>query len=113
MARRKLPSEIFAKYVNTDGPINPKTGTKCHLWTGAVQDGTGSAQDGFGLFQLPYRQFTLAHRFAWERVHGQLHVGHYVHHDDPDVGCGRLLCVNVEHLREAFFKGPTERGSDV
>jgi hypothetical protein len=90
---RRLPSERFARYVNLDGPINPKTGTRCHLWTGAV------TSEGYGLFEITARLSVVAHRFAYQQVHGLIDTGYFVDHDDPDIGCQQPLCVNVEHLR--------------
>lgn len=92
MARRALPSKRFKRYVDYDGPINPKTGTPCHLWTGTVVD-------GYGVFELPFNLTIAAHRFAYQQVYGFIPTGHFVDHDDPNYGCGNQLCMNAEHMR--------------
>jgi hypothetical protein len=91
---RKTPAERFARYVNRDGPVNPKTGTPCHLWTGETTD------DGYGVFDLG-KVTILAHRFAYQLANGFIATGYFIDHDDPDRGCGVQLCVNAEHLRAA------------
>jgi hypothetical protein len=89
---KKTPAQQFERFVNRDGPVNPKTGTPCHLWTGEVNS------DGYGVFDLG-RVTLLAHRFAYQLAHGLIATGYFVDHDDPDRGCGVRLCVNVQHLR--------------
>lgn len=61
--------------------------TGCHVWLGAVQSsGYGSVTDGNG-------GTALAHRVAWEAVHGPIPEGLTVDHL-----CFNRRCVNVEHM---------------
>lgn len=92
MPKPALPADRFKRYVNYDGPINPKTETACHLWIGATKG-------DYGLFQITGKVSVVAHRFAYERAHGRIPTGYFVDHDDPERGCGVGLCVNAEHLR--------------
>lgn len=58
--------------------------TPCTLWSGTL-DEHGYGRDGWG---------HLAHRIAWEALHGPIPAGLVVRHD-----CDNPRCVNVDHLR--------------
>lgn len=58
------------------------------LWSGAVSR-------GYGQLSVNGRPM-LAHRYAWEHVHGPIPDGMHVDHK-----CWTTTCVNVEHLRLA------------
>lgn len=64
---------------------DPATG--CHVWRRSV------AASGYGQLQLTASRPILAHRFAWQRVHGRVPKGMCVLHR-----CATRVCVNVEHL---------------
>lgn len=101
---RRSTDERFWDLVDKDGPINPKTGTPCWLWTGS-QKGRG----GHGKFRNANGQSVVAHRFAWEALGHPVPAegwflqdgngsGMVLDHDHPDWGCGRPSCVNPSHL---------------
>jgi len=102
---KKTPQQRFEDKVDYNGPINPKTGTRCHVWTGARElphpiDGRYKAlpgEDGYGRFWLDGK-VRLAPRVAYELYVGPITAGHEIDHDDPDIGCHNRSCVNVEHL---------------
>ena len=84
-------AEEFWAYVNKEGPVHPKLGTKCWLWTGYTH------VRGYG---RPYFRFAdnsterLAHRIAWRvttlaPIPEEMCVLHR---------CDVRLCVNPEHL---------------
>lgn len=85
--------ERFGRYINTNGPTNPKTGTSCHVWTGAF-DGRGYGQIRVIGSKSPQK----AHRVAWELHVGTIPEGHVIDHDNPDFGCSNPACVNTKHL---------------
>lgn len=84
MARVTLAERFEAKVDRSAGPDG------CHLWQGAVQSA------GYGAIYVSGR-VQLAHRVAWELVHGAIPAGHQIDHV-AELGCGSLLCVNVAHL---------------
>lgn len=54
----------------------------------------GVCSNGYGkAWDRVLGQNALAHRAAWEAVHGSIPPGMHVHHR-----CKNRLCVNVEHL---------------
>jgi len=71
-------------------PITPTDNghpTPCLIWGGAVNSkGYPTKGDGAG-------GSILAHRAAYEAVHGPLPVGMHLHHL-----CGQPRCLNVDHL---------------
>lgn len=75
----------FWAKVNRDGPVHPTIGTKCWLWTGAIQGGYGGFTDK--------QRKLYAHRVAWELVCGQIPCGLKVLHT-----CDNPLCVRPTHL---------------
>ena len=77
--------------MNKDGPVNPKTGTACWLWTRCTATG------GYGNLKVNGKM-VRAHRIAWELLRGQIPTDYVIDHDNPDYGCGQPLCVNPDHL---------------
>lgn len=76
-ARRKRPADVrFYRHVGEPTELG------CHPWTG-------------GVYATGYPQFEgrVAHRFAYQIVHGSIPDGHHIHHR-----CRNRLCVNPEHL---------------
>lgn len=73
------PSDRFWSRVDTSGT--------CWLWTGATQT------RGYGSFSLTRRTSVLAHRFAFEDVHGPIPSDLTLDHL-----CEVKRCVNPDHL---------------
>ena len=66
--------------------------TPCHIWT------RGKTGTGYGHLRVAGKG-VKAHRFAWERVHGEIpQETPYIFHD-----CGVRACVNPGHLRMGTF----------
>lgn len=83
--------EQFESKVNRNGPVNLKTGTRCH---------TLNKPDAQGYSVIKFRGKTLkAYRVAWEIYVGPIPKGHQIDHDDDNIGCRNKACVNVEHLK--------------
>lgn len=61
----------------------------CIVWTGSVN------RAGYGSIRVEGR-LVKAHRYAWEREHGEIPEGLFVDHI-----CWNRACVNVDHLRLA------------
>lgn len=64
--------------------------SECLIWIGAISG------DGYGAISA-LGQFKYAHRYAWEREHGEIPEGMLVDH----YICYKHECVNVKHLRLA------------
>lgn len=67
---------------------------KCQLWTGAI------GSHGYGMINDK-----LAHRLAYEAVHGQIPEGLVIDHL-----CRTPLCVNVDHLEVVTIAENVLRG---
>lgn len=78
----------FFSKVDLHGPIHPRLGTRCWLWTGA-------AAMGYGKFWVGKR-LVGAHRWSYEHHTGPIPFGHQIDHR-----CHVKLCVNPSHLRPA------------
>ena len=76
----------FWKKVNKDGPVHPRLGTKCWLWTGSVH------KDGYGTLSYK-RTNVLAHRVSYELANGHVPEGQVIRH-----ACDVPACVNPAHL---------------
>lgn len=64
--------------------VDPETG--CHVWAG------GKQSSGYGAFKFG-EHMGLAHRYAWEVVHGAIPLDKEIDHT-----CRNKVCVNVAHL---------------
>lgn len=87
-----MPNQFTKKDASArfDAMTSPEPNTGCLLWTGGVTE-TG----GYGKFTLDGNGGTvLAHRWAWERVHGPVPPRMVVRH----LRCNQPSCVNVAHL---------------
>jgi len=102
---RPTARERFEAKIDFNGPVNPKTGTRCHVWTGARElpnpiDGRRNAlpgEDGYGRFWLDGKMWR-AHILAWTWAGLPIPPGWEIDHDDEDIGCHNKSCVNVGHL---------------
>ena len=76
----------LAERLEQNSRVDPLTG--CRLWMGCVN------RSGYAYLKKPSeRKNVLAHRVAWELVHGEITDGlHVCHH------CDTPRCINVEHL---------------
>lgn len=80
--RHPSPEESFAARTERRGD--------CLIWTGAIDAA------GYGTIRVSGKM-KLAHRYAWEKVHGPLDSRTKLDHKV----CYTPACVNVEHLRPA------------
>ena len=79
-------SARFWKYVNKMGPVHPKLGTRCWLWTGAKTAG------GYGRMRVN-NTMVMASRVAYLLRVGEVPPGlNVLHH------CDNPPCVNPAHL---------------
>ena len=85
----------FWAKVNKDGPLHPRLGTRCWLWT-ACRSGK------YGTFYTGGRHIG-AHRFSYG-----LHNARSIEGLDVDHKCHNELCVNPEHLRAVTRKQNVE-----
>jgi hypothetical protein len=79
----------FMSHVDKNGPIHPKLGTRCWLWTGGI------THKGYGWFGIESGKPDRAHRVAWKLWRGRIPKS------TPDVlhHCDNRRCVNYEtHL---------------
>lgn len=83
VSRRKAATSV-ADRVKSGYTVDTTTG--CHLWT-------GSTNLGYGRFKFAGKSY-LAHRVAWELVHGCIPKGMHVDHV-----CRNRRCCNPAHLR--------------
>lgn len=91
--RTDLPSaeERFWSKVDKNGPVSPEDGTRCWLWTAYVDKKMGYGRFGRGSRSAG---IVLAHRFAYELVHGPISIQQLDHR----YSCSKH-CVNPTHLR--------------
>lgn len=73
--------DVFNKYINEDGPIHQRLGTKCHIWIGIEKN-------HYGIYNNE-----SSHRIMWKYKMGEIPDGLIVRHK-----CDNGLCVNIEHL---------------
>jgi hypothetical protein len=112
----------LAAKVDTNGPVHPTLGTRCHLWTGYVRkDGYGGIHDTRGELGAKNEYF-MAHRAAWMLATGVRlkagagSAGAIVRHR-----CDVPLCCNPEHLElgtqaenmeDKYVRGRAKRATD-
>lgn len=75
--------------VNKDGPLHPRLGTKCWVWTGAL------APKGYGAINEcgKSRKTLRTHRVAWTVINGEIPNNLWVLHK-----CDNPPCCNPDHL---------------
>lgn len=82
--------------------INKRSETECWEWTGC------RSPKGYGLFGLDGKT-RLAHRLAWETVHGRIMEGLFVCHKCDNPPCcnpGHLFIgTSADNIRDMFAKG--------
>jgi hypothetical protein len=101
MPRRVPPEVRFWNFVNKKGPISPRIGTRCWIWTGATFVNKGGKR--YGAFTVKFPKTVRAHRYAYELRYGspgKLHV----HHE-----CRMSLCVRWSHLDKVTPKEHAKR----
>ena len=91
----------FLLHVDKAGPMNPKTGSCCWLWTGHM-NGT------YGRFHIDGRM-QYAHRVAYELFVGPVPSGYDIDHDTEEVGCHNPACVNPGHVLPALPNSNKQR----
>lgn len=91
-ARRGTTDAMQTHFTDSEKPFAAQTRREgdCLIWVGSVDSG------GYGQIWTSGR-FTLAHRYSWERVNGEIPPGMVVDHRDH---CGKS-CVEPSHLRLA------------
>lgn len=82
----------FWSYVDKNGPIHPRLGTRCWIWTGAKSD------LGYGRFNI--HGTAQAHRYSYELASGKPLVPGL----DVDHRCHQTSCVRPDHLRDIPHK---------
>lgn len=89
-------AEFWARVDKSGGP------DACWPWTGA-QFTDGYGQHRFYLPGVEERQSALAHRFAWEQVHGPIPPGYFVCHRCDNRPCCHAECeiIGCKHLKDS------------
>ena len=99
----------FWKFVDKNGPIHPRLGTACWVWTGskhAFGYGLLTKEQSSRDYRAPH---TTTHRLSWElhngAIPGALHVLH--HCDNPPCvnPCHLFLGTQEDNMRDMFRKG--------
>jgi hypothetical protein len=114
-APASTPPEVrFWLRVDKNGPVpaaRPDLGP-CWLWCGGFTKPNSTSAGGYGLFSPGGRRHggktVLAHRFAYELVHGPL-----PYREPLDHLCETPACVRPEHVRLASTRENTLRGSTL
>lgn len=87
---QKVIDRFWAK-VDKNGPVHPRLGTRCWLWTGRVSGG------GYGRIQV-CKKVVATHRLVWEAVHGPIPEGTGWHGTVVRHKCDVRNCCRVEHM---------------
>lgn len=104
--KRQLP--FRERHMDPDKSFQNRTEWQgeCLVWTGYLQS------DGYGQMRINGKG-KRAHRYAWERIYGEIPQGMVIDHI-----CHNRSCVNVDHLRlatrgqnSAHRKGPDSDSS--
>jgi hypothetical protein len=77
----------YAAKVNFNQTYDVDSITGCWIWKRRWSKG------GYGVMQANNRPYVLAHRYAWEKIHGEVPPGMELHHK-----CGLRRRVNPDHL---------------
>lgn len=84
MVTKKTLAERFWEKIDRNGPIHPRLGTRCWVWTAYVCQGYGQfSENGYPL---------RAHRVAYELHYGVPPQHFALHH------CDNSLCCNPLHI---------------
>ena len=75
---------------------------KCIIWAGAL------TQDGYGKLSWNRKRSRLAHRAAWEEIHGPVPIGLELDHL-----CRVRACVNPDHLEAVTHRENILRGEGI
>lgn len=81
----KTPEERFWTHVQKEGPVAPRLGTRCWIWT-------ANSLNGYGRLKVN-GEMVWAHRMSWQFAHGEVPAGMFVLHQ-----CDNPPCVNPDHL---------------
>jgi hypothetical protein len=99
---KKSLRERFASFVDTNGPVHPVLGTRCHLWTGARTRRGGKQHRERETEKERNRQYgtiscdgvtVRAHHVALELAGRPVPIGFIALHR-----CDNPPCVNEQHL---------------
>jgi hypothetical protein len=83
----------FWAKVNQAGPVHPRLGTRCWLWTASLTGQLNHGQFTTGRRPNGKQRHIYAHRFSFELVHGPIATGVFICHH-----CDVPACVNPAHL---------------